>query len=128
MPLLRTVQYELWRVQAHGIQVLKLIYLSKKEFKLLRELRDRFVGRLAGERKGPSEAKKSTHSRNHRFISPIRDVLSPGRDNPSSGYEATRIWNTHDSLFWGWRRVAEYFRDLCGGMTYQKEVHELMAY
>jgi hypothetical protein len=37
------------------------------------------------------------------------------------------MWNTRDSLFWGWRRVAEYFRDL-GGMNHQKEVHELMAY
>jgi len=79
-----------------------------------------------GERKGLGEAKTPLHSKNHHFISPIRDVLSPGRDNPSSGYEATRMWNTRNSLFWGWRRVEEYFRDL-GGMNYQKEVYALMA-
>ena len=103
-----------WRVKAHGIQVVKLFYLSSKEFKVLRELRDKFVGRLLGERKGPGEAKKSGESKNHRFISPLRDVLGPGRNNPTSGYEATPIWNTRDSLFWGWRRTAEYFRDLFG--------------
>ena len=115
-----------WTVQAHGIQVLKLIYLSKKEFRVLKELRERFVGRLLGERKGPGEAKKSNESKNHGFISPLRDVLSRGRDNPTSDYEATRIWNTRDSLFWNWRRVVEYCRDLFG-MDYTKEAYKLMA-
>ena len=116
----------MWRVQAQGIQVLKLIYLSSKEFRLLKDLRDRFVGRLLGERKGPGEAKKSGDSKNHRFISPRRDVLSPGRDNPASSYEATPMWGTRDSLFWGWRRVAEYCRDLFG-MDHTREAYEMMA-
>ena len=98
--------------------MVSLFYLSSKEFKVLKELRDRFVGRLLGEGKGPGEAKKSGDLKNHRFISPIRDVLSPGRDNPASGYEATRIWNTRDSLFWAWRRVREYFNQM-------REVHGL---
>jgi hypothetical protein len=36
------------------------------------------------------------------------------------------MWNTRDSLFWGWRRVAEYFRDFFG-KDHEREVYELMA-
>ena len=115
-----------WRVKAHGIQVVKLFYLGVGEFKLLKKLRDRFVSGFGIEEKDLGEAKKPLYSKNNRIISPIRDVLSPGRDNPPSSYEATRVWNTRDSLFWGWRRVAEHFRDLFG-KDYQREVHELMA-
>ena len=92
----------------------------------LKKLRDRFVARLLGERKGPGEAKQSRAFENHRFVSPLRDVLSPGRENPASGYEATPVWNTRDSMFWSWRRAAEYFRDLFE-MDHTKEVYELMA-
>ena len=117
-----------WRVQAQGIQVLKLIYLSGKEFKFLKGLGDKFVGRLLGERKGLGEAKTPLHFKNHRIISPIRDVLSPGRNNPASGYEATSVWNAYDSLFWSWRRVGEYFKDLFGMSDVdEKEVSALMA-
>ena len=63
----------------------------------LRKLRDGFVARLLGERKGPGEAKQSRAFENHRFISPLRDVLSPGRENPTSGYEATCVWDTRNS-------------------------------
>ena len=94
----------------------------------LKELRDRFVGRLFGERKGPGEAKTPLHKKISLFKSPIRDVLSPGIDNPASSHEAALIWNTRDSLFWNWRRVGEYFRDLVG-MSYEdeKEAGALMA-
>ena len=115
-----------WRVKAHGIQVVKLFYLRVEEFKVLKELRDGFVGRFWGGEKGSFEAKKSGDSKNHRFISPTRDVLSLGRDNPVSVYEATQVWNTRDSLFWGWRRTAEYFRDLFE-VDRSKEVYQLMA-
>ena len=115
-----------WRVKAHGIQVVKLFYLSKKEFLFLKELRDRFVGRLLGEGKGPGEAKTPPHSKNRWLLSPLRDVLSPGIENPASRYEPSMMWNTRDSFFWSWRRVDEYFRDLCG-TDHQEEVHELMT-
>ena len=116
----------MWRVKAHGIQVVKLFYLRGKEFKVLKELRDRFVGRFWGGEKSSFEAKNSGDSKNHRFIGPIRDVLSPGRDNPASVYEATLMWNTRDSLFWGWRRASEYFRDLLD-TDRSKEAYQLIA-
>ena len=105
---------------------MKLFYLRGEDFKVLKELRNRFVGKLWGGEKGSFEAKKSGDSKNHRFISPIRDVSSPGRDNPTSVYEATQVWNTRDSLFWGWRRAAEYFRDLLDADR-SKEAYQLMA-
>ena len=92
----------------------------------LKELRDRFVARLLGEGKGPGEAKQSRASQNHCFISPIRNVLTQGRGDSFPGYEATPIWNTRHSLFWSWRRAAEYFRDLFE-IDRTREVYELMA-
>ena len=115
-----------WRVKAHGIQVVKLGYLGRNEFRVLKKLRDRFVGRLLWERKGPGEAKNSSDLKNRRFISPIRDVLSSGRVNPSSGYEATPIWNTRDSLFWAWRRVGECLREWFGEADSYREALMLM--
>jgi hypothetical protein len=106
--------------------VVKLCYLGGREFLFLKELRDRFVAGLLGEGKGPGKAKQSRAFENHHFISPIRNVLNQGRDNPSPGYEATPIWNTRHSLFWSWRRAAEYFRDLFE-MDRTREVYELMA-
>ena len=90
----------------------------------LKKLRDRFVARLLGERKDLGEAKQSRAFENHRFVSPLRDVLGPGRENPVSGYEATPIWSTRESLFWSWRRTAEYFRDLFEA-DHTKEVYRL---
>ena len=110
---------KVWRVQPQGIQVLKLIYLSSKEFKLLKELRDRFVARLLGERMDPGEAKKSIRFESHRFIGPLRDVLNPDADNSPTDYEATKMWSTRDSLLWGWRRVEEYFKTL---LEYDRKV------
>ena len=92
----------------------------------LRGLRDGFVGRLLGERKGPGEAKTPLHSKISLFKSPTRDVLDRTRVNPASDYEATLMWNTRDALLWNWRRVGEYFRDLFA-MDCTKEVYELMA-
>jgi len=92
----------------------------------LRKLRDRFVARLLGERKGPGEAKQSRAFENHRFISPLRDVLSPCRENPTSGYEATCVWDTHNSLLWAWRRVREYLNDWFDPIDGTKEAYALM--
>jgi hypothetical protein len=116
-----------WTVKAHGIQVVNLCCLGCKEFKVLKKLRDRFVVKLWGGGKNSSFSKAPPLLNRHCFISPLRDVLSPGRGNSPSGYEATRMWNTRDSLFWGWRRTTEYFRDLFE-IDHSKEVHELMAY
>ena len=92
----------------------------------LRKLRDRFVGRVLRERKRPSEAKKSTRFEAGRITSPIRDVLSPGRENPASGYEATGIWDTRDSILWAWRRVREYLNDWFDPIDGYKEAYALM--
>ena len=109
-----------WRVKAHGIQVVKLFCLRGEDFKVLKELRDRFVGRFWGGKKGSFEVKKSGDSKNHRFISPIRDVLSPRIDKASSGYEPTWMFETRDSSLWSWKRTIEYFNQM-------REVHGLAA-
>ena len=116
----------MWRVKAHGIQVVRLCYLGGREFRVLKKLRDRFVGRALGEGKSPSEAKTPTHFQNGCIISPIRDVLSPGRDNPASNYEVSDIWDTRDSILWAWRRVREYLNDWFDPIDDYKEAYALM--
>lgn len=101
--------------------------MKEKEFLFLKGLRDRFVGRVLREWKRPSEAKKQVHFQNGSIISPIRDVLSPGRNNnPTSGYEATGVWGTRDSLLWAWRRVREYLNDWFDPIDGHKEAYALM--
>ena len=103
-----------WRVEAHGIQVVNLLYLGRKEFRVLKELRDRFVGRLLGERKGPGEARTPLHKKNGLVISPTRDSFGGVKDNPASHYEPTWVFSTRDSLFWSWQRVKECLREWFG--------------
>ena len=90
------------------------MYLSRKEFLFLKELRDRFVGRLLGERKGLGEAKTPLRSKKRLFTSPLRDVLSPGIVNPSSDFEPTNASLVFDSLFWRWKRTRIYLKSLFG--------------
>ena len=106
--------------------MVKLCYLGGREFRVLRKLRDRFVGRVLGEWKSPSEAKTPAHSKNALFRSSIRNVLSPDRDNPASGYEATGIWSTRDSILWAWRRVRECLNDWFDPIDNYKEAYALM--
>ena len=115
-----------WRVKAHGIQVVNLCYLGGREFLFLRKLRDRFVRRVLGEWKSPSEAKTPAHFQNSRIIGPIRDVLNPSRINSVSSYEATGIWSTRDSILWAWRRVREYLSDWFDPIDDYEEAYALM--
>ena len=92
----------------------------------LKKLRDRFVGRLPGEGKGPSEAKKPLYSKNRLFIGHLRDVVNPDKGNPAPDYEPTWMFETHDSLFWAWRRVKELFGDWSGQTDGSKEAYALM--
>jgi hypothetical protein len=79
-----------------------------------------------GERKDSGEVKTPQYSENHLFASPVRDVLNSNVDNSPSSYEASLIWNSHNSLFWNWRRVHEYFRDLFEPDN-TKQVYRLMV-
>ena len=88
------------------------MYLGRKEFGVLKELRDRFVGRLLGEGKGPGEAKTSLHLKISLFRSPIRDVSDLSRVNPPSEYQPTWVFETRDSVLWSWKRAIEYFNQM----------------
>ena len=103
------------------------MYLNEKEFLFLKELRDRFVGRLLGETKGTGEAKTPIHKKIDLFKSPARDVLSPWVVNPSSDFEPTNASLTFDSLFWRWKRTRVYLKSLFGmDDPDEKKVHGLL--
>ena len=99
--------------------MVKLCYLRGREFGVLKKLRDKFVGRVLGEWEKPSEAKKSTYFQNSR-------VIDLRIDNPASGYEATGVWETRNSLLWAWRRVREYLNDWFDPIDGTKEAYALM--
>ena len=42
----------------------------------------------------------------------IHEAQGMGRHKYTPGYEPTNIFFTRDSLYWGWQRVKEYYRDL----------------
>jgi len=97
-----------------------LIYLSEEEFEFLKLKRIEFLkkwgyfgeeglkGRLGGfilngfTMNGKSEAIRGS----------INEDLRGKIHNHTPCYEATNIQATRDSLFWSWRRVKEYYRDL----------------
>lgn len=113
-------------VKEHGIHLSKLIYLSKEEFKFLRHLRFCFLKRARSffkkQPKAESSAKKQALQR------PTTKDLAQGNGKIYPCYEATPMHYTRDSLFWGWRRVKEYFRDLLDmdNISATREVYALI--
>jgi hypothetical protein len=83
--------------------------LSDEEFEFLKCKRLEFLKRVGYFFKGPSKGRKGYKEEALRG-STIED-LKRGRGNYTSCYEPTNILATRDSLFWSWRRVAEYYRD-----------------
>ena len=102
----------IWRVKPQGIHppLSKLIYLNKEEFKLLRSLRLCFLKRIKGffrkEAKSENFGKKSFNKSN------ISEDLNGRNGKACPDYEASKIYNTRNSLLWGWIRVREYYRGL----------------
>ncbi len=115
-----------WRVQAHGIHLSRLLYLSEEEFKFLKVLRENFLKKVRGFfKKSP---KTKAVARKQPTASPKSADLLSGIDNHTRCYEPTNILATRNSLFWSWRRVREYYRDFLvpeeNGES--KEVYALM--
>ena len=111
------------RGQAQGIQVCRLIYLSEEEFEFLKVKRVDFLKRVGYFLKKPSRVKKVfkkealrgfLNEDSYECASNMDEHthLKVGIDNYTPCYESTNIHSTRDSLFWSWRRVSEYFRDL----------------
>jgi len=105
---------DFWRVQAQGIHLCRLVYLSEEEFEFLELKRVEFLRRLSyfGERgsKGGKVGKKEALGGGERSGTGRGD-LKTGRDRHTLCYEPTNISATRDSLYWSWRRVSEYWRD-----------------
>ena len=117
---------KLRRVQAHGIHLFRLLYLSKEEFKFLKVLRENFLKKVRGFLEKPPKTKAVAGKQP--IVSPATVDLSSRIDNHARCYEPTNILATRNSLFWSWRRVNEYCRDF---LTKEdngeaKEVYALM--
>ena len=98
-----------WRVQAHGIHLCRLLYLSEEEFKFLKVLRENFLNKVRGFFEKPQKIR--TAAEKQPIVSLTTVDLSSGIDNHARCYEPTNMVTTRDALFWGWRRVNEYCRD-----------------
>lgn len=90
---------------------MRLIYLSEEEFKFLKFLRLEFLkrtGKLFVELPGTLQS----GTKEETLKCATRKDLRAGIGSYTPGYEPTDISATRDSLFWRWRRVSEYYRDL----------------
>ena len=115
------------RIKAEGIHPLKrLIYLNKEEFDLLKVLRVCFLKRALSFFKQPPEPRFVTEEKP--FKCPTTHDLDQGDGKISPSYESTNIHHTRDSLFWAWRRVKEYCRDLLDmdDKSAMREAYQLM--
>ncbi len=97
------------RVQAQGIQVFKLIYLSEEEFEFVKLKRLEFLKKGGYFEEEVPKGRKA--EKEEALGSPTNEDLKRGIHRYIPCYEATNISSTRDSLFWSWRRVAEYYRD-----------------
>ena len=98
-----------WRVQAHGIHLSRLLYLSEEEFKFLKVLRGNFLKKVLGFFEKPPKTRVVAEEQ--LITGPTRGDLQSRIDNHTLCYEPTNMVTTRDALFWGWRRVNEYCRD-----------------
>ena len=99
----------IWRVQAHGIHLSRLLYLSEEEFKLLKVLRENFLKKVCGFFEKPPKTRAVTEEQP--IAGSTSADFSSGIDSYTRCYEPTNILATRNSLFWRWRRVKEYCRD-----------------
>ncbi|MCM8756826.1 MAG: hypothetical protein NC817_02170 [Candidatus Omnitrophica bacterium] len=91
-------------VQADGIHLAPLIFLSKEEFKFLRVNFLKRVDRFF--RKSP---KRQSLFKKQPLACTKNKALSSRIDNYMPCYEPTNIVTTHSYLFWSFRRVKEYY-------------------
>ena len=96
-------------MQAQGIHLRRLIYISKEEYKILRGLRDSCLKRW--ERFFGRRSKPRTNGKKKRVGWPTRRDLDGRYNKILPGYEASKIWDTRDSMMWKWRRVREYYKE-----------------
>ena len=86
-----------------------MIYLSDEEFEFLNLKRVDFLKRAGYFFKEPPRSRKVFR---REVLGGFTDRdLEAGRGRCIPCYEPTNIDATRDSLFWSWRRVAEYYRD-----------------
>jgi hypothetical protein len=93
-----------------------LIYLSEEEFEFVKFKRLEFLKRVGYFEEKLSRGRKA--EKGDALGSPTNEDLKRGihrytslKTQNSGCYEATNISSTRDSLFWSWRRVAEYYQD-----------------
>jgi hypothetical protein len=84
--------------------------LSEVEFRFLDYKRLYFLRRVGSFSESPQEWR--WFRKKEALGSSISEDQKMRRHNYQPGYEPTNIHSTRDSLFWGWRRVKEYYRDL----------------
>jgi hypothetical protein len=114
------MQPPFWIVQAHGIHLSKLIYLSKGEYNFLEHLRDIFIERIP-------ECPEATRIPRQREAKRQSKRLT---EEPTSVvsyavYEPSHIGNVFNSEYWNWRRYKAYYRYVYGEEGMEKRYREV---
>jgi len=87
-----------------------LVYLSEEEFEFLKLQRVEFLKRWGYF--GEERPKERLGGKSEAIGGFLNEDLRGRIHNHTPCYEATNIHATRDSLFWGWRRVKEYYGEL----------------
>ena len=107
-------------MQAHGIHLSRLLYLSDREYALLQQLRDNFVrsipectkeGREVVRREPEEQVERATIKEHP---SPVSHAM----------YEPSHISNVFDSEYWRWRRFKVYYEYVHGEELMDKRYRE----
>ena len=98
------------------------MFLREKEFKFLESLRERFL------RKAPQIEKEARESKKIKAERPVeqRFLTKACDDMVRFEYESSPVieW-TWESLYWSWRRVGEYYRQMTEVERYEQLVEEI---
>lgn len=115
---------QIWIVQAHGIHLSKLVYLSEREYSFFQQLRDIFVERVPERSK---DVRVLVQRGAEGQLKTSRERATPSFSH--AVYEPSHISNVFDSEYWAWRRYKAYYRYVYGeeGMEQRyREVEEFM--
>ena len=89
-----------------------MIYLTKGEFEFFKRLKEEFVKRAAKFSKKLQEGKKESSERLVEQRSLTKKELI--------GQEITRPYRSLDSIYWSWKRVKEYYREMTSTDRYEE--------
>jgi hypothetical protein len=108
------------RVKEQGIHppLERLIYLTEKEFKFFKVLREKFLRKAGKFLKAEKSLKRVSPER----PAEERSSTEEGYDKDRFEYETSEYWKGRETRHWQWVRVYEYFKEQFYEERYEKQL------